>query len=383
MVRSKLPNISTSIFTVMTELANKHNAINLSQGFPDFNPPAELIKLVEKNMWAGQNQYAPMQGLMSLREKIAEKVENLYGQKYNPDTEITITAGATEAIFSSISAFVQEGDEVIVFEPAYDSYAPVIKINGGNPIYVGTKLPDYKIDWDEVNKMVNARTRMIIINSPHNPTGSLLSAEGLERLNKLVSGTKILILSDEVYEHLIFDGNTHESVAKYPSLKDRSIIVSSFGKTYNSTGWKLGYCIAGESVTKEIRKIHQFNVFAVNTPIQSAIATFLDNKDAYMEIGQFYQGKRNEFLKMIEGTKFTCTPSQGTYFQMLNYKEISDEKDVDFANRLITQYGIASVPVSAFYHNSYDGKVLRFCFAKSTEVLEKAAEILHKVSNEV
>jgi len=383
MVRSKLPNISTSIFTVMTELANKHNAINLSQGFPDFNPPAELIKLVEKNMWAGQNQYAPMQGLMSLREKIAEKVENLYGQKYNPDTEITITAGATEAIFSSISAFVQEGDEVIVFEPAYDSYAPVIKINGGNPIYVGTKLPDYKIDWDEVNKMVNARTRMIIINSPHNPTGSLLSAEGLERLNKLVSGTKILILSDEVYEHLIFDGNTHESVAKYPSLKDRSIIVSSFGKTYNSTGWKLGYCIAGESVTKEIRKIHQFNVFAVNTPIQSAIATFLDNKDAYMEIGQFYQGKRNEFLKMIEGTKFTCTPSQGTYFQMLNYKDISDEKDVDFANRLITQYGIASVPVSAFYHNSYDGKVLRFCFAKSTEVLEKAAEILHKVSNEV
>lgn len=382
MVRSKLPNIGTSIFTIMTELANKHKAINLSQGFPDFNPPAELIKLVEKNMWAGQNQYAPMQGLMSLREKIAEKVESLYGQKYNPDTEVTITAGATEAIFSSISAFVQEGDEVIVFEPAYDSYAPVIKINGGNPIYVGAKLPDYKIDWEEVNKMVNARTRMIIINSPHNPSGSLLSAEGLERLNKLVSGTKILILSDEVYEHLVFDGNTHESVAKYPALKDRSIIVSSFGKTYNATGWKLGYCIASENVTREIRKIHQFNVFAVNTPIQSAIAAFLDNKDAYMEIGKFYQNKRNEFLKMIEGTKFTFSPSQGTYFQMLNYKDISDEKDVDFANRLITEYGLASVPVSAFYHNSYDGKVLRFCFAKSTEVLEKAAEILHKVSKE-
>lgn len=380
MVRSKLPNISTSIFTIMTELANKHNALNLSQGFPDFNPPSELIKMVEKNMWAGHNQYAPMQGLMSLREKIAEKVEKLYGQQYHPESEITITSGATEAIFSSISAFVQEGDEVIVFEPAYDSYAPVIKINGGNPIYVGAKLPDYKIDWDEVNKMVNARTRMIIINSPHNPSGSLLSAEGLERLNKLVTGTKILILSDEVYEHLVFDGHKHESVARFPSLKERSIVVSSFGKTYNATGWKIGYCLASENVTKEIRKIHQFNVFAVNTPIQLALANFLDNTDAYQEIGSFYQNKRNEFLKMLDGTKFTFTPSQGTYFQMLNYKEISEEKDVDFANRLITEYKIASVPVSAFYHNSYDGKVLRFCFAKSTEVLEKAAEILHRVS---
>jgi len=380
MVRSKLPNIGTSIFTVMTELANKHNALNLSQGFPDFNPPADLIKLVEKNMRAGNNQYAPMQGLLSLREKIAAKTEELYGQAYNPNTEVTVTSGATEAIFSTISAFVQEGDEVIVFEPAYDSYAPVIKINGGTPIHVGAKLPDYKIDWDEVNKVVNARTRMIIINSPHNPSGTLISAEGMERLRKLVSGTKILILSDEVYEHIVFDGVKHESVAKYESLKERSIIVSSFGKTYNATGWKCGYCLANENVTKEIRKIHQFNVFAVNTPVQYAISEFLYNKEAYNEIGKFYQDKRDEFLKLIEGTKFTYNPSKGTYFQLLNYSDISEEKDVDFANRLITEYGLASVPVSAFYHNNYDGKVLRFCFAKSGDVLKKAAEILHKVS---
>lgn len=380
MVRSKLPNIGTSIFTVMTELANKYKALNLSQGFPDFNPPADLIKLVEKNMWAGNNQYAPMQGLMSLREKIAAKTEELYGQAYNPDTEITITSGATEAIFSTISAFVQEGDEVIVFEPAYDSYAPVIKFNGGNPIHVGAKLPDYKIDWDEVNKVVNARTRMIIINSPHNPSGTVISSEGMERLMKLVSGTKIMILSDEVYEHLVFDGLKHESVSKYAALKDRSIVVSSFGKTYSSTGWKCGYCLASENVTKEIRKIHQFNVFAVNTPVQHAIAEFLDNKDAYNEIGLVFQKKRDEFLELIEGTKFAFTPSKGTYFQLLNYSDISEEKDVDFANRLITEYGLASVPVSAFYHNNYDGKVLRFCFAKSSDVLKKAAEILHKVS---
>jgi methionine transaminase len=379
MFRSKLPNINTSIFAVMTELANKHNALNLSQGFPDFNPPAELIKLVEKYMRKGFNQYAPMPGLMLLREKIALKTQELYGQSVDPDSEITITSGATEAIFSSISAFVQEGDEVIIFEPAYDSYAPIIRINGGNPIYAAVKLPDYKIDWDEVNKMVNARTRMIILNSPHNPSGSVISAEGMEKLNKLVAGTKILLLSDEVYEHLIYDGLSHESVLKYPNLKERSIVVSSFGKTYNATGWKIGYCIASASVTKEIRKIHQFDVFAVNTPIQHAIADYLDNKDAYLEIKDFYQEKRDEFLKLIEGSKFTFTPSQGTYFQMLNYKDISNEKDTVFANKLIEKHGIASVPVSAFYHDALDSKMLRFCFAKSSETLEKAAEILNKL----
>jgi methionine transaminase len=379
MIRSKLPNINTSIFTVMTELATKHNALNLSQGFPDFNPPDELISLVDRYIRKGLNQYAPMQGLMTLREKIAQKTQDIYGHSFDPDTEITITSGATEAIFSSISAFVQEGDEVIIFEPAYDSYAPIIKINGGNPVYVAVKLPDYKIDWEEVNKMVNARTRMVIINSPHNPSGSILSAEGMEKLNKLVAGTNIIVLSDEVYEHLIFDGLSHESVIKYTNLKERAIVVSSFGKTYNATGWKIGYCMASSNIMKEIRKIHQFNVFAVNTPIQHAIADFIDNKDVYLEVKDFYQQKRDEFLNLVKGSRFTFTPSQGTYFQLLSYKDINDEKDTVFANKLIEEYGIASVPVSSFYHDLLDAKVLRFCFAKSSETLKKAAEILHKI----
>ena len=381
MVRSKLPNIGTSIFAVMTEKANKHNALNLSQGFPDFNPPTKLVDLVAKYMHSGNNQYAPMPGVMQLREKIAEKTEALYGHAYNPETEITVTAGATEAIFTSITAFVQEGDEVIIFEPAYDSYAPVIKANGGSPVYVGAKLPDYKIDWEEVNKIVNARTRMIIINTPHNPTGSILSAEGIEKLSKLVAGTKIMILSDEVYEHIVFDGAEHHSVVKYPELIDRSIIISSFGKTYHATGWKTGYCLAPENITKEIRKMHQFNVFSVNTPIQYALAEFLNEKDEYLNLSKFYQKQRDEFLDLIKGTKFKFKPSQGTYFQLLDFSEISDEKDFDFADRLISEFGIASVPVSAFYHDAFDSKVLRFCFAKSSDTLKKAAELLHKVSD--
>ncbi len=381
MIRSKLPNVGTSIFAVMTEMANKYNALNLSQGFPDFNPPKKLIELVTKNMRAGFNQYAPMPGVMKLREQIAIKTEALYGHAYNPETEITITSGATEAIFTSITAFIQEGDEVIVFEPAYDSYAPVIKANGGSPVYVAVKLPNYKIDWDEVNKMVNARTRMIIINTPHNPSGSVLSPEGMEKLSKLVSGTKIMILADEVYEHIIFDGLEHQSVVKYKELVERSIVISSFGKTYHATGWKMGYCLAPENITKEIRKIHQFNVFAVNTSIQYAIAEFMDDKNAYLQLGNFYQNLRDEFLKLIEGTKFKFTPSKGTYFQLLDYSDISDEKDTDFAARLIKEFGIASVPVSAFYHDAFDAKVLRFCFAKSSDTLKQAAELLHKVSN--
>jgi len=381
MVRSKLPNIGTSIFSVMTEMANKHNALNLSQGFPDFNPSKKLVDLVSKYMKNGLNQYAPMPGVMKLREKISKKTEELYGYTYNPETEITVTAGATEAIYSSISAFVQEGDEVIIFEPAYDSYAPVIKANGGSPVYVAAKLPDYKIDWDEVNKIVNARTRMIIINTPHNPTGSVLTSVSMEKLSKLVAGTKIMILSDEVYEHIVFDNEEHQSIVKYPGLIDRSIVISSFGKTYHATGWKTGYCLASENITKEIRKIHQFNVFSANTPIQYALADFLDEKEEYLELGDFYQKQRDEFLDLIKDTKFKFIPSKGTYFQLLDYSEISDEKDVDFANRLITEFGIASVPVSAFYHHAYDAKVLRFCFAKTSQTLKKAAKLLLKVSN--
>jgi len=379
MIRSKLSNVGKSIFSVMTEMANEYNALNLSQGFPDFNPSSDLINLVTKYMNEGQNQYAPSQGVLRLREKISKKTEDLYGQIYNPETEITITAGATEAIFTTITAFVQEGDEVIIFEPAYDSYAPVIKTNGGSPVYISTKLPEYKIDWEELNKMVNARTRMIIINSPHNPAGSLLSAEGVEKLKKLVSGTKIIIVSDEVYEHIIFDDNKHESIAKHDVLKDRSIIISSFGKTYHTTGWKIGYCLAPEKIMNEIRKIHQFNVFSVNTPIQYAFADYLDNKEAYLHLGSFYQERRDLFLNLLKGSKFQFTPAKGTYFQLLDYSEISDEKDIDFANRLITEYGIAAVPVSSFYHDKFDAKVLRFCFAKSSEVLEKASKILKSV----
>ncbi|MBN2757691.1 MAG: methionine aminotransferase [Bacteroidales bacterium] len=379
MIRSKLPNVGKSIFTVMTEMANKYNAINLSQGFPDFNPSSELINLVSKYMNEGHNQYAPTQGILRLREKISAKTEELYGQNYNPETEITITAGATQAIFIAITTFVQEGDEVIIFEPAYDSYAPVIKENGGKPVYLSTKLPDYKIDWEELNKMVNARTRMIIINSPHNPSGSLLTADGVEKLIKLVTGTKILIVSDEVYEHIIFDDNKHESLAKYPSLRNRSIIVSSFGKTYHATGWKIGYCIAPENVMAEIRKIHQFNVFSVNTPMQNAIADYIDNKEAYLNLSKFYQERRDLFLSMLEGSGFKFTPTKGTYFQLLDYSEISHEKDVDFANRLVSEYGIATIPASAFYHDNFDAKVLRLCFAKSTETLEKATKILKTV----
>ena len=330
-------------------------------------------------MKEGSNQYAPSQGILGLREKISKKTEELYAQNYNPETEITITAGATEAIFTSITAFFQEGDEVIIFEPAYDSYAPVIKANGGKPVYLSTKLPDYKIDWDELNKMVNARTRMIIINSPHNPSGSLLTSEGVEKLIKLVTGTKILIISDEVYEHIVFDDNKHESIAKYPALKERSIIVSSFGKTYHTTGWKIGYCLAPEKITDEIRKIHQFNVFSVNTPVQNAFADYLDNKEAYMHLGDFYQERRDLFLNLLEGSKFKFTAAKGTYFQLLDYSDISDEKDVDFANRLISEYGIASIPVSSFYHDKFDAKVLRFCFAKSSETLEKATKILKSI----
>lgn len=383
MIRSKLPNVGTSIFAVMTEMANKHNALNLSQGFPDFNPPAKLIELVTKYMHSGLNQYAPMAGVMKLREQIAKKTEALYGHAYNPETEITITAGATEAIFTSITAFVQEGDEVIIFEPAYDSYAPVIKANGGSPVYVAAKLPEYKIDWEELNKMVNARTRMIIINTPHNPSGSVLSPEGMEKLSKLVSGTNIMILADEVYEHIIFDGQEHQSIIKYPELIQRSIVISSFGKTYHATGWKIGYCLAPENISKEIRKIHQFNVFAVNTPIQYAIAEFLDDKNHYLQLANFYQNIRDEFLKLIKDTKFKFTPSKGTYFQLLDYSEISNEKDTEFAARLIKDFGIASIPVSAFYHDGFDAKVLRFCFAKSPDTLKKAAELLHKVSNTI
>ena len=379
LISSKLPNVGTTIFTVMSKLAADNNAINLSQGFPDFNCSEELIGLVNKYMLKGNNQYCPMAGLMSLREIIAEKTESIYSAKYDPETEITITAGGTQAIFTAISAIIHEGDEVIIFEPAYDCYQPAIELNGGKTIYLQLKAPNFLIDWDEVKKVINYHTKMIIINTPHNPSGSIMTAGDMVKLEKLTKGTEIVIISDEVYEHIIFDGYEHQSVARFPKLAERSFIISSFGKTFHATGWKIGYCVAPKSLMTEFRKVHQFNVFCVNTPIQCALAEYLKNKSNYMELGNFYQKKRDHFVKQLKNSKFTLTPASGTYFQLLNYKSLSKEKDTDYAIRLTKEFGIASIPISVFYHEAVDNKVLRFCFAKKEETLDKAAEILNKI----
>ncbi len=376
MFRSKLPHTGTSIFAVMSKMAADYDAINLSQGFPDFQSNPKLFDLVYKYMRKGFNQYAPMQGLMSLREMIAEKTEYLYSQKYNPETEITVTAGATQALYTAITAVVEEGDEVIVFEPAYDSYVPAIQLNGGTPVYVQLKAPDFKINWNNVQKVINSKTKLIILNSPHNPTGVTLSALDMEKLKKIVSGTNIYILSDEVYEHIIFDKLEHQSIARYPKLAERSFIVSSFGKTYHNTGWKMGYCVAPAPMMKEFRKIHQFIVFTVNTPIQHAFAEFLKNKEEYLQINEFYQQKRDYFISLLKNSKFKIVPSNGTYFQLLDYSKLSNMSETEYAEKLTKENGIASIPVSVFYHKKVDNKVLRFCFAKSDETLEKAAEKL-------
>ncbi len=379
-VITKLPKVGTSVFAVMSQLSNEHNAINLSQGFPDFPISEQLIDLVSNNMKQGHNQYAPMPGLISLREMISEKTESLYSAYYNPETEITVTAGATQAIFSAIMAFVREGDEVIVFEPAYDSYVPAIRLAGGTPISIQLKLPDYHIDWEEVKKLVNQRTKMIIINSPHNPTGSILSNEDLLRLDKITRNTGILILSDEVYEHIIFDNFEHQSVCRYPTLAERSLVMCSFGKTFHATGWKTGYCLAPENLMNEFRKTHQFVVFCSNSPVQYALAEYLKNPSNYLGLGSFYQQKRDYFVDLIKKSRFKIIPSSGTYFQLLDYSAISDEPEMEFACRLIKEHGVASVPVSAFYNNKpVNNQVLRFCFAKKDETLEKAASILCKI----
>jgi methionine aminotransferase len=378
-VDSKLPNMGTSIFAVMSAMANKHKAINLSQGFPDFAISEKLIELVNKYMKQGENQYAPMQGVPVLREAISQKVFDVHAIRYDAEKEITITAGATEALYAAISAFIRENDEVIVFEPAYDSYAPAVMLNGGMLKYAPMRFPDYHINWEEVQKMVSQKTRMIIINSPHNPTGSILRKTDLLALEKITKGTDIIILSDEVYEHLIFDSNVHESMCLYPNLAERSLVVGSFGKTFHATGWKMGYCLAPENLMAEFRKAHQFIVFACNTPIQYAIAEFLADKNNYNYLNDFYQKKRDYFVELVKGSRFKIIPSFGTYFQLLDYSQISDENEMDFAVRLTKEFKIASIPVSVFYHKATDNKVLRFCFAKKEETLEKAAKILCKI----
>tara|TARA_R110002072_G_scaffold114345_8_gene244299 strand:- start:972 stop:2144 length:1173 start_codon:yes stop_codon:yes gene_type:complete len=378
-IHSKLPKVGDTIFSKMSALANAENAINLSQGFPDFECSTKLIELVNQAMRNGHNQYAPMAGLMSLREKIAEKTEALYTGVYHPETEITITAGATQAIFTAIAATVNEGDEVVVFTPAYDCYEPAIELIGAKPVYVQLKAPDYRINWQEVRKVINQKTKMIIINSPHNPTGSILNGQDLQQLEKMLDNSDILVLSDEVYEHIIFDGYEHQSVARFPNLASRSFIVSSFGKTYHTTGWKVGYCLAPAALMKEFRKTHQYNVFSVHTPTQHAYASFLDEVDEYLQLKSFYQEKRDFFTNLLKNSRFKLMHTAGSYFQLLGFEKISKEKDTDFAVRLTKEHKVASIPISVFYNRPVDDSVLRFCFAKENDTLERAAEILNKL----
>jgi methionine aminotransferase len=378
-VISKLPQTGTTIFTTMSALANETGAINLSQGFPDYNCSPKLVELVNKAMKNGHNQYAPMAGLMALREQIAAKTEKLYGAIYNPDTEITITAGGTQAVFTAISAVIHPNDEVIIFEPAYDCYAPAIKLMGGVVKSLELAPPDYRIAWDMVKRLINNKTRMIILNSPHNPTATILRQEDIDELSALVKNQDILILSDEVYEHLVFDNEVHHSMARYPDLQQRSFIVASFGKLFHNTGWKMGYCLAPAYLMQEFRKIHQFVVFSVNTPAQYAIAEYLKDEDTYNSLPEFFQQKRDHFREGLAATRFKLLPCAGSYFQSVTFDGITDEKDTDFAIRLTKEIGVASIPVSAFYRQGTDMHVLRFCFAKRQETIDKAVERLLKV----
>jgi methionine aminotransferase len=378
-IHSKLPSVGTTIFTVMSGLANQHNAINLGQGFPDYPMDEALMNKVTEIMHKGWNQYVPMQGYMPLRESIAEKVEFLYGTKISPDTQITITPGATYAIYTALTTVLQPGDEVIVFEPAYDSYIPNIEINGAIPVLIDLKFPEYKIEWDEVKQKITSRTRMIMLNSPHNPTGSVLSEEDLRQLQSIVKDTKICILSDEVYEHLIFDNIAHQSILRYPDLLERSFVCFSFGKTYNCTGWKLGYCITSPELMSEFRKVHQFNCFCCHTPSQVALAEFLKNKEAYLSLSGIMQQKRDYFIALMKQTKFDLLSSRGSYFICARYNRISDEPEKDFAIRITREYGVAVIPVSSFYKAGTDNNVVRFCFSKKNETLEAAMKRLAKI----
>jgi methionine aminotransferase len=376
---SKLPQTGTTIFTIMSALAAEVGAINLSQGFPDYDCDPYLTELVNNAMKAGHNQYAPMAGALALREQIAYKTEKLYGATYNPETEITITAGGTQAIFTAISAVIHPNDEVIIFEPAYDCYAPAIKLMGGVVKSLQLEPPNYRIAWDMVRKLITNRTKMIILNSPHNPTATILTRQDIDELSALVKDQDIYILSDEVYEHLIYDGATHQSMARYPELQQRSFIVASFGKLCHATGWKIGYCLAPAPLMQEFRKIHQFLVFSVNTPMQYAIAEYLKNEQVYLELPEFFQQKRDHFRNGIEQTRFKLLPCHGSYFQSVTYNDITDERDTDFAIRLAKEFGVAAIPTSGFYSKGTNYFVLRFCFAKRQETLDKAVDRLLNV----
>jgi len=376
---SKLSNIGTTIFSQMTQLANENEAINLSQGFPDFMPDPELLDHVDYFIKKGFNQYAPMGGMITLKEEIARKIENSHQAIYHPDSEITVTAGGTQAIFTAVATFVKKDDEVIIFEPAYDCYEPTVELFGGIIKRFEMKAPDYTIDWTAVKNLVTDNTKMIILNNPNNPSGKILTEHDIQELISIVKGTSILILSDEVYENIVFDGKQHLSIAKYPELKERSLLVASFGKLFHVTGWKIGYCAAPKMLTDEFRKIHQFNVFSVNTPMQLALAAYMKNEDHYNHLSQFFQEKRDFLRKGLAGTSFELLDCEGTYFQALKYDKISDKNDFDFASELTITHKVASVPFSSFYKNKLNEHVIRLCFAKKQETLERALENLSKI----
>ncbi|NRD19129.1 methionine aminotransferase [Winogradskyella eckloniae] len=377
--QSKLPNVGTTIFTVMSALANEYNAINLSQGFPNYPSSQKLNDLVTNAMNNGYNQYAPMAGNLDLRLAIAHKYELLYKSTYHPEKEITVTAGATQAIYTIISAFVRPNDEVIIFKPAYDCYQPAIELNGGKTIPVQLSAPNYSVNWDEVASKVSSNTKMIIINSPHNPSGTIWSQDDMLQFQKITENTNIIVLSDEVYEHIVFDNGQHQSACLFADLKQRSFITASFGKTFHNTGWKIGYCCAPDYLMSEFRKVHQFNVFSVNHPAQKGIADYMQDASTYLGLNTFFQRKRDLFLSLISESRFKFQPSKGTYFQVLDYSEITDEYDVDFAKRLTKEFKIAAIPLSVFNEQDKDDKVLRFCFAKTDDTLKQAANVLKHI----
>ena len=380
-INSKLPNVGTTIFTVMSALAEQHEALNLAQGFPNFDVPEDLKNLVNLYMQRGMNQYAPMPGVLKLREILAEKVATFYKRSVNPQTEITITTGGSQALFTAIAAFIRPNDEVILIEPAYDSYAPSIETFGGKVVAYQLAPPQYKIDWEAFAALITPKTKMIVINTPHNPTGKTLTTNDLEALCGLTKGTDIIVLSDEVYEHLIYDGRIHNSVLSFPELHDRSMACFSFGKTFHATGWKIGYIVASEPLMREFRKVHQFNVFSVNSPIQYALADFLEDEDNYLYLSDFYQAKRDFFHTKMLGSRLSPMVCEGTYFQLFDYSQISDKNDFEFCKWLTMEIGVAAIPVSVFYtEGAYsDVKIIRLCFAKTENTLEKAAERLCKI----
>ena len=375
-IRSKLPKVKTTIFTTVGNLARKHDAIDLSQGFPNFEADQKLMDLVSRAMREGHNQYAAMQGYLGLREIISEKIQKLHGKNYSPDTEITVTVGATQAIFTAITAFVHPGDEVIVLKPSYDCYEPAIEVNGGIAICHQLRSGDYKVNWEEFKSKISTKTRMVIINTPHNPSGRIFSKDDMLQLQEILRPTNIILVSDEVYEHIIFDGEEHQSVSRFNDLASRSFVCASFGKTFHVTGWKMGYCAAPAELMHEFRKTHQFAVFCVDYPVQRALATYLEEEGHYLGLNSFYQEKRDFFLDGLKHSKFKFTPSQGTYFQLVDYTAITQESDVDLAQRLIIDYKLACIPISSFNVGDRDDKVLRFCFAKKKETLKQALEIL-------